>query len=382
MSHRRTEETELILVLWAAIKGVQQFVNTADGTAQQHFDRRQLVRQYQEGTQPKVPTTPQPTQGSALLVLQLWLSIENSLGGIPEIPNGTKLLLAANCLPFLNRTGFSLPIFGHQPFMIWEHKQLYRLVTSTFLHSDLKHLVANLGSLVQSGSWLEAKSGVTKFAASVTSLGLAASFLDALYSRICYQQLGDKQGYFLQTSVGASGLCFGLQVVANYTQQGAASVMNLTTIPVRFSCWSHLVVTQALLSCDHVSFKGHLSGILAGLLHVFLPKAAKQLHSASRGQKQQPSQHQPWHSCLSAHTRSQSPVIEEVKWSDLPVHAVCAVLAVGGHQLLRIVRKRRQRGAAGGDDSSRRHTHERQGQPVRNRLQGRSRLSGNHPRFL
>ena len=110
--------------------------------------------------------------------------------------------------------------------------------------------------------------------------------------------------------------------------------------------------------------------------------AAKQLHSASRGQKQQPPQHQPWHSCLSAHTRSQSPVIEEVKWSDLPVHAVCAVLAVGGHQLLRIVRKRRQRGAAGGDDSSRRHTHERQGQPVRNRLQGRSRLSGNHPRFL
>ena len=145
--------------------------------------------------------------------------------------------------------------------------------------------------------------------------------------------MGDKQGYFLQTSVGASGLCFGLQVcsficslfaccvvssklmhvvllhtvylsvltistkqaqlsltcynntkiiliewnvtqvVADYTRQGTASVMNLTAIPVRFSCWSHLAVTQALLSCDHVSFKGHLSGILAGLLHVFLPKA-------------------------------------------------------------------------------------------------------------
>ncbi len=178
MSHRRTEETELILVLWAAVKGVQQFVNTADGTAQPHFDRRELLRQYQEGTQPTVPRTPQPTQESALLVLQLWLSIENGLGGISEIPNGTKLLLAANCLPFLNDTGFSLPIFGHQPFMIWEHKQLYRLVTSTFLHSDLKHLVANLGSLVQSGSSLEAKCGSTKFAVSVTSLGLAASFLD------------------------------------------------------------------------------------------------------------------------------------------------------------------------------------------------------------
>jgi len=62
-------------------------------------------------------------------------------------------------------------------------------------------------------------------------------------------------------------------VVADYTRQGTASVMNLTAIPVRFSCWSHLAVTQALLSCDHASFKGHLSGVLAGLLHVFLPKA-------------------------------------------------------------------------------------------------------------
>jgi membrane associated rhomboid family serine protease len=186
MSHRRTEETELILVLWAAVKGVQQFVNTTDGTAQQHFDRRELLRQYQEGTEPTVPRTPQPTQESALLVLQLWLSIENGLGGISEIPVGTQLLLAANCLPFLNDTGFSLPVFGHQPFMIWEHKQLYRLVTSTFLHSDLKHLVANLGSLVQSGSCLEAKCGVTKFAASVTSLGLAASFLDGKIFVLCF----------------------------------------------------------------------------------------------------------------------------------------------------------------------------------------------------
>ena len=62
-------------------------------------------------------------------------------------------------------------------------------------------------------------------------------------------------------------------MVADYTRQGTASVMNLTAIPVRFSCWSHLAVTQALLSCDHASFKGHLSGVLAGLLHVFLPKA-------------------------------------------------------------------------------------------------------------
>ncbi|KAL0020316.1 hypothetical protein WJX77_007938 [Trebouxia sp. C0004] len=76
------------------------------------------------------------------------------------------------------------------------------------------------------------------------------------------------------SSVGASGLCFGLQVVADYTRQGSASVMNLL-VPVRFSCGSNLVVTQALLSCDHTSFKGHLSSTMAGLVHVFLPKAVE-----------------------------------------------------------------------------------------------------------
>lgn len=127
------------------------------------------------------------------------------------------------------------------------------------------------------------------------------------------------------------------------------------------------------------------------LLTCCLFLAVKQLYKGSRGQKHQPAQHQPWHSWLSAHTRSQASTVEEVKWSDLPVHAVCAVLAIGGHQLLRIAHKRRQRalggGGGGGDRHSgrggggifRRHTHGRQ---VGNRSQGRSGLNGNLPRFL
>ena len=123
------------------------------------------------------------------------------------------------------------------------------------------------------------------------------------------------------------------------------------------------------------------------ILTCCLLPAVKQLHKASRGQKHQVPQRQPWHSWLS---RSQTPLVEEVKWSDLPVHAVCAVLAIGGHQLLRIARKRRQRGTVGGGGGGhsgrgggggifRRHTHGRQ---VGNSSQGRSRLNGNHPRFL
>ena len=63
-----------------------------------------------------------------------------SVEGITGLPAGTKLLLAANCLPFLKPDGFSLPTFGLSPFMVWEHRQFYRLLTAGFLHADFDHM--------------------------------------------------------------------------------------------------------------------------------------------------------------------------------------------------------------------------------------------------
>ena len=37
---------------------------------------------------------------------------------------------------------------GLQPFMVWEHGQVWRLLTSLFLHSTENHLLANLAGLV------------------------------------------------------------------------------------------------------------------------------------------------------------------------------------------------------------------------------------------
>ncbi len=176
------DETELIWVLAAAAQGVQQFLREQSDDQRQQPDpdylRNALPSRYRQDGRPRIPASPQPTGESALLLSKLWLSLENRAGGLVGIPKGTKLLLAANCLPFLNRNGFSLPVFGQQPFMTWEHKQFYRLVTSIFLHSDLKHVVMNLGSLLQSGSCLEPQCGTAAYLASVMSLGLTASCLD------------------------------------------------------------------------------------------------------------------------------------------------------------------------------------------------------------
>ncbi len=41
--------------------------------------------------------------------------------------------------------------------------------------------------------------------------------------------------------------------------------------PAKFSCWISLAVTQFLV--PQASFTGHLCGVLAGLMHVYIPKA-------------------------------------------------------------------------------------------------------------
>lgn len=62
------------------------------------------------------------------------------------------------------------------------------------------------------------------------------------------------------------------QVLDDHKRNGFIEVANIP-IPVQFSCWPQLLLSQILLPQANVSFTGHLCGIFAGLLHVFLPKA-------------------------------------------------------------------------------------------------------------
>ena len=52
-------------------------------------------------------------------------------------------------------------------------------------------------------------------------------------------------------------------------------------VPLQYMCWVNLLYNQLVM--PQASFSGHMSGILAGLVHVFLPKAGSPLkiHSPS-----------------------------------------------------------------------------------------------------
>ncbi|DBA96327.1 TPA: hypothetical protein ACH3X3_002504 [Trebouxia sp. C0006] len=193
-----------------------------------------MLRHYRQADQPRVPAPAKVTPNSIVLLLMLFKVIK-SIEGITGLPAGTKLLLAANCLPFLKPDGFALPTFGLSPFMVWEHRQFYRLLTAGFLHADFNHMVLS--------SWVDCR------------------------------WFGVWRQYFLEGAVGASGLCFAMQVVADHMRGGTVSVFGISGLeaPAKFSCWISLAVTQFLV--PQASFTGHLCGVLAGLVHVYIPKA-------------------------------------------------------------------------------------------------------------
>lgn len=67
-----------------------------------------------------------------------------------------------------------------------------------------------------------------------------------------------------------AAICHGM----GYHVTHRVSLLNLvSTVPVQYHCWINLIYNQIMM--PRVSFTGHFCGILAGLVHVFLPKAGK-----------------------------------------------------------------------------------------------------------
>ena len=79
--------------------------------------------------------------------------------------------------------------------------ELYRLVTSNFLHNGFDHLFNNMIVFVLIGSRLEPIFGRARYVALYMGAGLCGSIVSAVY----YMNMGE-----MVASVGASGAIFGL----------------------------------------------------------------------------------------------------------------------------------------------------------------------------
>lgn len=176
---------------------------------------------------------------------------------------GTLSLVAVNILIFLLTAYYSrsfdirvdvLIKYGAKVNELIEAGQVYRLLTSAFLHGDLTHILFNMYALFALGKMVEEALGTARF--------LIIYFISALGG-------GFMSYYFTpNVSVGASGAIFGLL--------GAVLVLALLgKSGVKRGMFPRIVILLMLnlfsgFSSSGIDNFGHIGGLLAGILISFI----------------------------------------------------------------------------------------------------------------
>lgn len=121
-----------------------------------------------------------------------------------RIPYVTAFLVAANILVFMICTFTGDLLYNEGAFsagMFWEDREYYRILTSTFLHWDMDHLVSNMIVLYYLGEVVEKYFGRIKYSFIYLFTGMLGNLLSA-----CYEIY---KGLYI-SSAGASGAVFGV----------------------------------------------------------------------------------------------------------------------------------------------------------------------------
>ena len=182
----------------------------------------------------------------------------------------TNLMIMLNVAAFL--LVFSLPeglfdqAFGLLDFSAGSSLQLWRWVTSLFLHADASHLFFNMIALYVFGRIFEEDAGPGKWLAVYFASGIAGSALFGLTS--------------LMPAVGASGCIFGLMGGAMLLKP--KEIVNLYVIPLPLGLIAALyMLSQVALAASPpatagVAYMAHIGGLLAGsaLTFWFKPRDA------------------------------------------------------------------------------------------------------------
>ncbi len=158
----------------------------------------------------------------------------------------------------------NVSISGQQVLLQGEY---YRIVTSAFTHVSVLHIAMNMSSMLQLGSSLEMQFGSIPFLFltmwAVLIIGLFYVGISFLLWKIT------NHFSFMQTSgVGYSGVLFMYAILeAFHTRVENQSFFGMCTVPARMYPFILMLVIQFVM--PGISFLGHLSGVLVGLLTVY-----------------------------------------------------------------------------------------------------------------
>ena len=162
------------------------------------------------------------------------------------------IVLGINNGNFLNFTAASLAYFGCNELFLVQHGEIWRLITSAFLHAGLIHLVVNMYSLVILGTQVETFIGKWKFLFIYLISAISGNMLSLVFS----------SGNVV--SVGASGALFGLMGALlyfgyHYRLYLSEAIKN-QIIPIILL---NLLIGFTVAGIDNVA---HIGGLIGGYL--------------------------------------------------------------------------------------------------------------------
>lgn len=201
-------------------------------------------------------SVPQATYALIVINVIAFLAEGSSVFSISGAPSGSVYLkgalLGSSTFPQLAGQGVA-------------HGQLWRIVTSGFLHESLIHIGFNMYVLYILGRMLEPALGRVKF----TAIYFVALFTGSLGALLVSPH---------DLTVGASGAVFGIM--------GAAAVeMRARQIPIMQSGVGTLILINLVISftIPGISWGGHVGGLIGGALATYLLQLADRRRLAALG---------------------------------------------------------------------------------------------------
>lgn len=202
----------------------------------------------------------------------LAIQVASELYRLRRKPPVTAGLILANTLIYLrpgplHRLLPSIDEVWFNPHLIVKHGDLKRFFLSAFYHMGESHLVYNMMSLLWKGIQLETSMGSAEYTSMIAALLCLSQGISLLLAKSLLVFFDYEAAYYDQYAVGFSGVLFAMKVVVN-SQSDETTFLNGLLIPARHAAWAELILIQMFV--PGVSFIGHLSGILAGLLYLKL----------------------------------------------------------------------------------------------------------------
>lgn len=193
----------------------------------------------------------------------------SALNLVAGIPIFTKVLIAVNvCIHLFNFIfSIDLGIIAINGYSVVMEGEYYRLISSAFTHGGILHIFFNMSSLVQLGSDVEKQFGSAQF--------IILSLWSVLLTGILYVGISwsltlitGNLSFIYTSSVGYSGVLFTYALIDSFhTTETSRSFFGVFNVPAKLYPFILLIALQVII--PNISFFGHLSGILVGLLSVY-----------------------------------------------------------------------------------------------------------------